>query len=107
MSQYGGFGRRGSGQWSHDLSRRFADRACRADPPLCPAVTRGEPNFAETIARPLRYQPDGNGFVIVNGKETFNRPLYGLNTAFRVDAGDLPELSLYLPGRWRQSADGL
>ena len=31
--------------------------------------------------------------------EFFNRPLYGSNTAFRVDAGDRPEFSLYLPGR--------
>ena len=31
--------------------------------------------------------------------EFFNRPLYGTNTAFRVDAGDRPEFSLYLPGR--------
>ena len=42
-------------------------------------------------------------FVIRNGKEFFNRPIYGVSTAtqagdFRVDAGDLPEFSLYLPG---------
>src|SRR6185437_10683320 len=49
--------------------------------------------------RPLRYTPIDNGFVITNGGEFFNRPLYGPNDAFRVDAGDLPELSLYLPGR--------
>jgi hypothetical protein len=66
---------------------------------LCPLILRGEPNLADKIARPLRYQPEGGSFVISNGTETFNRPLYGLNTAFRVDAGDLPELSLYLPGR--------
>src|SRR4029453_17575879 len=59
-----------------------------------------EPNFAVRVARPLHYKPDDSGgFVVENGKETFNRPLYGLNTAFRVDAGDLPELSLYMPGR--------
>lgn len=49
-------------------------------------------------ARPLRYQPDGRDFVIENGGEFFNRPLYGGNTAFRADAGDKPEISLYLPG---------
>ena len=38
-------------------------------------------------------------FVIENGKEFFNRPLYGGNTAFRVDGGDKPEFVLYLPGR--------
>jgi hypothetical protein len=36
--------------------------------------------------------------VIENGGEFFNRPLYGGNTAFRADAGDQPEFSLYLPG---------
>jgi hypothetical protein len=57
------------------------------------------PNLAERIERPLRYRPDGTDFVIENGAEFFNRPLYGPNTAFRVDAGDQPEFSLYLPGR--------
>jgi len=41
----------------------------------------------------------GTDFVIENGGEFFNRPLYGTNTAFRVDAGDRPEFALYLPGR--------
>ena len=49
--------------------------------------------------RPLRYRPDGTDFVIRNGTERYNRPLYGGNTAFRVDAGDRPEFVLYLPGR--------
>src|SRR5581483_2195803 len=47
----------------------------------------------------LRYRPDGADFVIENGAEFFNRPLYGGNTAFRVDGGDRPEFVLYLPGR--------
>ena len=50
-------------------------------------------------ARPLRYWPQGTDFVITNGAEAFNRPLYCLNTAFRIDGGDQPEFSLYLPGR--------
>ncbi len=49
-------------------------------------------------SREMRYQPDGKGFVINNGKLRFNRALYGSNTAFRVEAGDQPEFSLYLPG---------
>jgi hypothetical protein len=57
------------------------------------------PNLTERIEGPLRYRPDGTDFVIENGAEYFNRPLYGPNTAFRVDAGDRPEFSLYLPGR--------
>ena len=51
------------------------------------------------IDRPLRYWPEGRDFVITNGAEFFNRPLYSANAPFRVDAGDQPEFSLYLPGR--------
>jgi len=54
---------------------------------------------ADTILRPLRYTPQDRGFVITNGPEFFNRPLYGAGTAYRVDGGDKPEFSLYLPGR--------
>src|SRR5438093_11245028 len=57
------------------------------------------PVFESNVERPLRYKPDGTDFVIENGAEFFNRPLYGTNTAFRVDAGDKPEAVLYLPGR--------
>ena len=45
-----------------------------------------------------RYQPDGDDFVIINGEKRFNRALYGTNTGFRVEAGDLPEFALYMPG---------
>ncbi|MEO5712450.1 MAG: DUF4450 domain-containing protein [Luteolibacter sp.] len=62
-------------------------------------LSHGAPNFAETIARPLHYHPKGKSFVVENGAEFFNRPLYGPNTSFRADAGDRPEFSLYLPGR--------
>ena len=48
--------------------------------------------------RTLRYHPEGQDFVITNGERRFNRALYGTNTAFRVEAGDLPEFALYLPG---------
>ena len=62
--------------------------------------TRGpKPMLEENVDRPLRYTPVDTGFVITNGGEFFNRPLYGHHDAFRVDAGDLPEFSLYLPGR--------
>lgn len=61
-----------------------------------PSVT---PNLVDRIGCPLRYRPEGGDFVIENGAEFFNRPLYGGNTAFRVDAGDRPEFTLYLPGR--------
>lgn len=58
-----------------------------------------QPNLRGQLDRPLRYTPDAGDFVIRNGPEFFNRPLYGGNTAFRVDAGDKPEFALYLPGR--------
>jgi hypothetical protein len=56
------------------------------------------PLLAGNTERPLRYTPEEGDFVIRNGGEFFNRPLYGPNINFRVDAGDLPEFSLYLPG---------
>lgn len=56
------------------------------------------PTFEDQAQRTLRYHPENTDFVIENGQECFNRPLYGGNTAFRVDAGDKPEFSLYLPG---------
>ena len=46
----------------------------------------------------LRYQPDGEDFVITNGTRRFNRAIYGTNTGFRIEAGDLPEFALYMPG---------
>ena len=71
-----------------------AERVAWAVP--APAATRAM--LRENIERPLRYAPDGHDFVIRNGEEFFIRPLYGSNAAFRADAGDRPEVSLYLPG---------
>ncbi|MBV4355990.1 DUF4450 domain-containing protein [Pinibacter aurantiacus] len=48
--------------------------------------------------RTVHYQPQGNDFVTENGTYRFNRALYGTNTAFRVEAGDLPEFAMYMPG---------
>ncbi len=65
-----------------------------------PEISTGRviPLTEENVSRPLRYTPVNGGFSIHNGKEFFNRPLYGPNIPFRVDGGDLPEFSLYLPG---------
>ena len=68
-------------------------------PPPSPAVVAFSAERPRELERPLRYKPDGGDFVIENGREFFNRPLYGTHTAFRVDGGDRPEWSLYLPGR--------
>ncbi len=75
-----------------------------ASPAMLPAQTLTateavHPNLKGKLDRPVRYRPDGDAFVIENGTERFNRPLYGGNTAFRVDGGDRPEFVLYLPGR--------
>ncbi len=72
---------------------------CFASLALFAAAADAAPNLVDNIDRPLRYRPDGGDFVIENGPEFFNRPLYGGNTASRVDAGDKPEFTLYLPGR--------
>lgn len=48
--------------------------------------------------RSIHYKPEGSNFVCNNGTMRFNRALYGTNTAFRVEAGDLPEFALYMPG---------
>lgn len=70
------------------------------DPELNKLVLRQE---APVKVRELRYKPDGQDFVIINGKKKFNRALYGTHTAFRVETGDVPEFALYLPrmgGNW-------
>jgi len=65
-----------------------------------PGVITGgvRPLLESNVARPLRYTPGNGEFVIRNGREYFNRPIYGPISSFRVDAGDLPEFSLYLRG---------
>lgn len=57
------------------------------------------PMLESNIDRPLRYFPENGDFVITNGTEYFNRPLYSANAPFRIDGGDRPEFSLYAAGR--------
>ncbi|MEO6231014.1 MAG: DUF4450 domain-containing protein [Ferruginibacter sp.] len=54
--------------------------------------------YWHNMPREIRYHPEGTDFVITNGKRRFTRALYGTNTAFRVEGGDLPEFGLYMPG---------
>lgn len=61
-------------------------------------ISFAQSNFWHGIERKVHYKPDGEDFLLVNGNRRFNRALYGGNTAFRVEAGDLPEFALYLPG---------
>ncbi|MGA2788628.1 MAG: DUF4450 domain-containing protein, partial [Verrucomicrobiota bacterium] len=79
------------------LSATGAGPGADANPPEW--IYRPKGNYEGQTDRSLRYHPDGTDFVITNGTEFFNRPLYCLNSAFRVDGGDKPEFSLYLPGR--------
>ncbi|MCA5003859.1 DUF4450 domain-containing protein [Sphingobacterium bovistauri] len=48
--------------------------------------------------RNLHYTEDNGDFLLVNGKYRFNKALYGNNLGSRVEAGDLPEFALYMPG---------
>lgn len=58
----------------------------------------GQPSgYWHGIERKLRYTPEGEDFVIVNGDKKFNRALYGTNTAFRIETGDLPEFGFFMP----------
>ncbi len=50
-----------------------------------------------TGKRSIRYKPEGDSFVIENGKNKFNRALYGTHSGFRVETSDVPEFALYLP----------
>ncbi|TDH26636.1 DUF4450 domain-containing protein [Segetibacter sp. 3557_3] len=69
---------------------------------LLPAVSSGQVSDSTRNwhgkARSIHYTPQGEDFICVNGRQRFNRALYGTNTGFRVEAGDLPEFALYMPG---------
>ncbi|MBS7229676.1 DUF4450 domain-containing protein [Flavobacterium psychroterrae] len=62
---------------------------------ICSMATFGQENKA---MRKIHYAPEGNSFVLKNGTRKFNRALYGSNTEFRVETGDLPEFAMYMPG---------
>ncbi len=62
------------------------------------AFSQTKPTLWHGMERTIRYRPDGTDFVINNGTRRFNRAIYGTNTACRIEAGDLPEFALYLPG---------
>lgn len=49
--------------------------------------------------RELRYRPEGESFVIENGKLRYNKALYASGSSFRVETSDVPVLGLYMPYR--------
>jgi hypothetical protein len=61
---------------------------------FCSTILLGQ----EKQIRKIHYVPDGSSFVLKNGTRKFNRALYGSNTGFRVETGDLPEFAMYMPG---------
>src|ERR1700722_20216625 len=68
-----------------------AQRANVQDPAAAmppPGVITGgiQPLMESMTARPLRYRPVGGEFVIRNGGEYFNRPIYGPSSP--TQAGD-------------------
>lgn len=60
-----------------------------------PLTTQGQ-GYWHSKERKLRYTPEGEDFVIVNGDRKFNRALYGTHTAFRVETSDVPEFGLFM-----------
>ena len=50
-----------------------------------------------TSSKKIHYAPEGENFILKNGSRKFNRALYGTNTGFRVETGDLPEFAMYMP----------
>jgi len=64
----------------------------------CNCLFAQQPQLWHGIEREVHYKPEGEDFVLIKGTRRFNRALYGNNTAFRVEAGDLPEFAMYLPG---------
>ncbi|MBL7738641.1 MAG: DUF4450 domain-containing protein [Chitinophagaceae bacterium] len=71
---------------------------------LCSIACLSYTQKADTAAwwhgkeRTVHYLPDGKDFVCVQPTLRFNRALYGTHTAFRAEAGDLPEFAMYMPG---------
>lgn len=61
-------------------------------------LTAQTQNLWHGKSRKIHYAPEGKSFILKNGTRKFNRALYGSNTAFRVEAGDLPEFAMYMPG---------
>ena len=48
-------------------------------------------NSQERGARTIQYHPDAEGFIVAhNGKNLYTRALYGGNTVFRMETGDMP-----------------
>ncbi|MDR0812006.1 MAG: DUF4450 domain-containing protein [Paludibacter sp.] len=47
------------------------------------------------LERTFQYQPEGEDFVSINGKNRYTRALYGSHTAFRIETSDRPVFAAY------------
>ena len=65
---------------------------------LCGGDLQAQSKHWQKNERELHYTENNGDFLLVKGKYRFNRALYGNNKASRVEAGDLPEFALYMPG---------
>src|SRR5690606_18627645 len=54
--------------------------------------------FWHDSIREVHYLPKGDGFELAHGERRFNRALYGTNTGFRVEAGDIREFAMDMTG---------
>ena len=70
---------------------KFAKSAAFCFCIIASVTATGISTCRDVPVRLLRYHPDGTDIVIKNGKNRFNRPLYGSTTAFFVYASDLPK----------------
>lgn len=53
------------------------------------------------VARTIRYTPDGNDFVCVNGDNRYTRALYGGYTDYRIETSDRPIFAIYKKRNYR------
>ena len=65
---------------------------------VCALSSFGQSRHWQHNSRKLHYTENQGDFLLVNGRYRFNRALYGNHKASRVEAGDLPEFALYMPG---------
>lgn len=66
---------------------------------LLALVTTSLPLHAAPPAAAPCYVPDNGDFVMTNGNDSFNRPLYMGKGGARIEAGDRPQFAFYDNGR--------
>ncbi len=77
----------------------FSSTSCKNSHAEFPIRSGNKGLLENKMDRSLRYRPEGESFVCENGGKSFNRSLYGGNTAFRVVGGDVPSFMLFGSGK--------